>query len=105
MIGAALVTELEMFASRTEKSHGMRQLKAIGFTPDRGGIQARISLAWLIERVSQLNSFDDKHGLVVDQVRIAAFPEPVILFYRMVQQRIADLLCRFSVMLTHDPFQ
>jgi len=28
-------------------------------------------------------SFDDKHGLVVDQVRIAALSEPVILAYRM----------------------
>jgi hypothetical protein len=46
------------------------------------GIQIRLSLS-PVERAS-LGSFDDKHGLVIDQVRIAALPQPAILPYRMI---------------------
>jgi hypothetical protein len=50
-------------------------------------------------------SFNDKHGLIVDQAGVAALSEPIILPYRMIQQRSADLLRRLAVVLTHDHFQ
>src|SRR5215470_15438737 len=51
------------------------------------------------------SSFDDKHGLVVDQGLVAALSEALILLYRVIQQCIADLSGRLSVVFAQDLFK
>ena len=40
---------------------------------------------WGISRAEASISFDDKHGLVVDQGLVAALPEAVVLLDRIIQ--------------------
>src|SRR5580692_1739352 len=46
-------------------------------------------------------SFDNKHGLVVDQDLIAILAEIVVLLRRIIQQRVADFSGGLPVMFAH----
>src|SRR5262249_32071805 len=51
------------------------------------------------------SSFDDKHGLVVDQGLVAVLSEVLILFYGVIQQCIADVSSRLSLVFAQDRFK
>jgi hypothetical protein len=50
-------------------------------------------------------SFDDKHGLVVDQGLVAALPEAVVLLDRIIQQGVANIPGRLPVVFSHHRFK
>src|SRR5215470_3417190 len=58
--------------------------------------------AW---RARYSSSFDDKHGFVVDQGLVAVLSQTVILLDRVIQQCIADVPSRLSVVFAQNSFK
>src|SRR5438445_323738 len=50
-------------------------------------------------------SFDDKYRFVVDQGFVAVQSQVLVSLYCIVQQCIADVLCRLPVVFTQDRFK
>ena len=108
--------------SRTRSGGCNRCMPASGMGPDglrpeeqgedrtvaQGELRKAYRLAGRASRgqgVSRSSSFDDKHGFVVNQGLVAVLSEMVILLYCVIQQCIANVPSRLSVVFAQNRFK
>src|SRR5215472_16710979 len=66
-----------------------------------------VKITYRIRRkyLTGLSSFDDEHGLVVDPVLFTSRAQLIVFFHGIIQEYVADFLCRLAIVFTHYLFQ